>query len=434
MLDDWGFPRVFVEAILEASVTCEEPFQTLPRHKQFAAILGSAECLAALFCVDVNQCCAMESPLASAAIDRLGLCKEDLAKLSSDAYGAWDEWRGLFRVTKQEDNLALPLLSKRQPSDGVPAEPFGGTDGPCADDLLILVAEDNIQQRHFLCDMLRAAGHRVIIAENGNQAQWLALEKRPDIVIADWRMPELDGIGLCHALRSTKVGRAIYFILVTAADDEDVLLRAYESGVDDFVIKPFRPRTFHSRMKAAERLIHVEKEMRRERTELRRIAGELSIANRKLETATLTDFLTELPNRRFLMQHLDQQWSAARRNHRELACLLIDVDHFKQVNDRYGHGVGDTVLQTVAVILRDHKPQGGYRLPLRRRGVRRCVAGNSGGHRSRSCRTPPPRDRARSRVTSGLDPSHHHQHRPCVLLKHNGKCERTLGYGRPGSL
>jgi diguanylate cyclase (GGDEF)-like protein len=96
-------------------------------------------------------------------------------------------------------------------------------------------------------------------------------------------------------------------------------------------------------------------QVRDERARLRQVAGELADANRRLESASLTDFLTELPNRRFFMQQMEQHWAASVRRRRRLACLLIDVDHFKAINDRYGHAVGDLVLKELAATLRQNK-------------------------------------------------------------------------------
>ena len=93
-------------------------------------------------------------------------------------------------------------------------------------------------------------------------------------------------------------------------------------------------------------------QLRRDKEELRRYAAELAFANRKLQEAALTDHLTGLPNRRFAMERLAQEWASSVRTGQLLACLFMDIDHFKQVNDRYGHDVGDQVIHETGVVLK----------------------------------------------------------------------------------
>jgi two-component system, cell cycle response regulator len=356
MLNDWRLPDVFVDAVLEMAAPSAEPFRSLARHKKLAAILGSAQRLAA-FCLENPDRSKTESPdawrtIAGREIDRLGIDRDLLPRLYDDVVSNWREWGDRNHGTP----LADSLLPKRAPEFATETgHPYGPKDRNLTNGLVILVVDDNDSQRRLLGNVLCPAGHSVISADNGETALRLALEHQPDVVIADWQMPKMDGLQLCDALRQTKIGRPVYFVLITGDEDEEVLVEAFERGVDDFVTKPFRPRALQSRVKAAQRIIGVENEIRRERADLRRLGGELALANRKLESASLTDFLTDLPNRRFLMQSLDQQWSAATRNDHELSCLLVDVDHFKSVNDRYGHALGDAVLQELATVLRQYK-------------------------------------------------------------------------------
>jgi len=107
-----------------------------------------------------------------------------------------------------------------------------------------------------------------------------------------------------------------------------------------------------TRLRAAQRLVHLQAAWEKDRTQLRQIAAELAVANRRLANAALTDLLTGLPNRRSAMDQLEQAWSAASRSGLALAVMVVDIDHFKQINDTYGHAAGDMVLREAAATLR----------------------------------------------------------------------------------
>jgi diguanylate cyclase (GGDEF)-like protein len=135
-------------------------------------------------------------------------------------------------------------------------------------------------------------------------------------------------------------------------EDEEKLIEAFESGVDDFMSKPLRPRVFEAHLRAGRRVVRLQEEIERDREEIRRYAAELAVTNRKLEEAAMTDFLTGFANRRYAMERIEQEWAASLRSGRPLACLVIDIDEFKRVNDTHGHDVGDLVLRQTAAALK----------------------------------------------------------------------------------
>jgi diguanylate cyclase (GGDEF)-like protein len=191
-------------------------------------------------------------------------------------------------------------------------------------------------------------GCTVHSAENGRDALALALQVLPQIVISDWLMPVMDGLDLCRALRAAEWGQSIYVIMLTGVETEDKIIEAFEAGVDDYITKPVSARALNARMRAAMHYVKLLEAWEHDRAQLKQFAKDLSISNRRLEFAAMTDLLTSLPSRRAGMEALSKAWSNSQRTGLPVAALMIDVDHFKNINDRYGHATGDMVLKAVA--------------------------------------------------------------------------------------
>lgn len=117
--------------------------------------------------------------------------------------------------------------------------------------LRTMVVDDETSMRALLASLLRSEGHEVFEAANGRQALEMALELQPQVMVVNWMMPEMDGIEMTRALRQTKIGRGIYILIVTAFGDDERLIEAFESGVDDFIGKPIKPRVFSARLRGA---------------------------------------------------------------------------------------------------------------------------------------------------------------------------------------
>ena len=135
-------------------------------------------------------------------------------------------------------------------------------------------------------------------------------------------------------------------------ETDDRLVEAFEGGADDFMNKPLKPRVLAARLRAGQRVVKLQQEIERDREEIRRFAAELAVTNRRLQEAALTDALTGFPNRRYAMERVEQEWSSSSRNKRPLACMVVDVDEFKRINDTHGHDVGDAVLRQAASALK----------------------------------------------------------------------------------
>ncbi len=219
----------------------------------------------------------------------------------------------------------------------------------------IIVAEDDESSRRLLVRQLERSGYEVIACANGREALAALRELGSGIVVADWNMPEMDGLELCRAvqeLRRLDALGAVYFILLTAESDEEMIVRGLESGADDYVTKPCRQRELLARIRAGQRLFDLQLENWMRRVELERKNAELDLLTTRLEKLANTDALTGVANRRQLLARLDDAWALSTRHGQPLGVAILDIDRFKSINDTHGHAVGDEVLRTIAALCR----------------------------------------------------------------------------------
>jgi diguanylate cyclase (GGDEF)-like protein len=198
---------------------------------------------------------------------------------------------------------------------------------------------------------LSAAGYEPLVAENGVHALAIVHQRQPRIVISDWLMPKMDGLQVCREIRSLQAEGLTYFIMLTVQSDKARLMEAFDAGVDDFLSKPFHEGELLARVRAGARLVHMYDELKERSQALGRSNTELCRLNEKLRQTATTDDLTKLFNRRQAMVRLREQWAIADRYGQPLSVAMVDIDHFKRVNDTYGHLRGDIVLQQIGIVL-----------------------------------------------------------------------------------
>lgn len=218
--------------------------------------------------------------------------------------------------------------------------------------LRVLVVDDDSAPRKLLTILAERAGCRWAEASDGQEALAKVLEFRPDIVVTDWMMPGMDGVELVRAIRSCVDTPRPYIMLATALEEEDRLVEAFDAGVDDFIAKPLSLKMVAARLQAGQRIVRLHKENQRHIEELQQFSAKLALSNERLRELAVTDELTSLPNRRYAMERIQQEWSASERRQSPLSCMVIDLDGFKQINDYCGHERGDEVLRTVAGTIR----------------------------------------------------------------------------------
>jgi len=203
----------------------------------------------------------------------------------------------------------------------------------------IAVVEDEASYRNLLTRLLTDAGYEVRSASDGAAGLVLVRQWAPDAALVDWLLPTLDGGAVTRAIKSDPELERIFVIIASARGEGLMRAEGIEIGADDYLVKPIEPKELMARL--------------RNGLMLRRLQAELEEKNRELARLAATDPLTELPNRRSFDRNLEREIQGARRHGDPLALILLDIDEFKSVNDRFGHDVGDEVLRETASRLRD---------------------------------------------------------------------------------
>jgi diguanylate cyclase (GGDEF)-like protein len=210
----------------------------------------------------------------------------------------------------------------------------------------ILVVEDDIISRKLLEKTVKSWGHEVVAAENGRKAWEIFQDDEIKFIIADWMMPEMDGVTLCQKIRATDTSGYIYFILLTGKDKKEDVIQGLEAGADDYVAKPFDMEELKVRIRAGERILNLEKELKEKHDELSRL-------NKRLEEIARTDPLMEIGNRRAFYEEIRKVHHRSCRYLQGYGIIMIDIDNFKNYNDTYGHVEGDKILKIVATTLKE---------------------------------------------------------------------------------
>jgi two-component system, cell cycle response regulator len=206
----------------------------------------------------------------------------------------------------------------------------------------ILIADDDKLSRRILQTTLQKAGYEVVSAEDGISAvRTLSQADGPRLALLDWMMPGMKGVDVIRSVRSLINMPYVHMILLTSRQSKEDIVAGLESGADDYLTKPFDPEELRARLRTGERILRLEDNLVQAREEMRFKATH--------------DALTCLWNRGMILDILQREINRARRDGEKggVTVVLGDVDHFKKVNDTYGHATGDEVLREVAYRLTD---------------------------------------------------------------------------------
>jgi diguanylate cyclase (GGDEF)-like protein len=202
----------------------------------------------------------------------------------------------------------------------------------------VLVADDSAVSRKLVEQTLSEKRYSLVFAKSGRETVAHFAEHHPAIVIVDWIMPDLTGIEICKHIRSNARASYTYIILLTGKSGMESRVEGLAAGADDYLTKPFHPEELIARVGVGLRIMELQRE--------------IEVKNAMLQELALTDPLTSLPNRRAVEDWAARQLSGAARYGFSFWVALADLDHFKSVNDTYGHEAGDTVLKTFSQILK----------------------------------------------------------------------------------
>ncbi len=355
MLADWGFPAEHVEAIGDFGRGEQDPSEMTPGRRGLVSSLRLGQAIAGV-CIQDGDASGAWADLIGTA-ERLGIDSESIQSLASDVAASWEDWGAVLSLPTQS-LPAFPDASHAEAEDDAHDDGASSVDEPVSTTpsrkkSRVLAVDDERLSLKLIRHHLEKAGHEVLVASNGDQALEIAMREDPPIIVTDWRMPGMNGLDLVRMLRRYERGRATYIILLTGSDDEEQVVEAFDAGIDDYVTKPFNPRVLLARVGAGERVAHLQEQVEEDRRMQQHQMKELAILNRKLKKASITDPLTGLANRRYAMERMRESWSGIERLPKPMALVMIDIDHFKRVNDEYGHAAGDAVLQKVADVFRD---------------------------------------------------------------------------------
>jgi len=202
----------------------------------------------------------------------------------------------------------------------------------------VLVADDEAVSLRLIESSLRRWGYDVVVATDGVEAlRNLLLPDAPQLAVLDWLMPGLDGAQVCESIRARKSELYTYIILLTGKHAKVDVVAGLEAGADDYIAKPFEPQEFRVRLRTGKRILCLMEQLTTAREALRDLAAR--------------DPLTRLWNHNSIIELLDNELNRAEREGACVGVILADLDHFKSVNDTFGHLVGDRVLREAALAL-----------------------------------------------------------------------------------
>ena len=224
---------------------------------------------------------------------------------------------------------------------------------------LILAVDDQNTNLQYLGEILESLDYEIALAMNGRQALEFLVSEKPDLILLDIMMPEMDGIETCLHIKKNIAYKNIPVIFLTAKTEIEDISRAFSAGAVDYITKPFHPDELKARIKNHLELkqMHDElsaafakiEEQNRISTELNEILLKKSI---ELEAQATTDYLTGLFNRRYLMGKISDEHLRFKRTNQVFSLVISDIDHFKNFNDTWGHECGDVILKNLSDLMK----------------------------------------------------------------------------------
>jgi diguanylate cyclase (GGDEF)-like protein len=351
LLDEWGLPEVLIQAAFHHENPDAAGFADGSRVQTLTHSLSFASSLAHVCMVDEESRWGLLPALLARAA-RLGIGGDKLNELVDKMVERWREWGAKLQVRTKDIPPFAEILAASPPLRrmGTVADTENRrAPSPC---LLVQLIGIPLPELPALMQQIENLGHHPVLVDDTAEGLAQALRRPAQIVIADMSMPGMTSTDFCRSLRRTPTGKECYALLLATPEEESRILEAIDAGADDVLVKPLNAQTLRVHLNTAARMLILKDEIHRERLGIMRSTDEFAVAQKRLLQDALTDTLTQLPNRRNGLDFLASELIFAQASGAPLACLMLDIDHFKRINDSFGHAAGDAVLRQLADILR----------------------------------------------------------------------------------
>ncbi|MGL4502442.1 MAG: diguanylate cyclase [Planktothrix sp.] len=214
------------------------------------------------------------------------------------------------------------------------------------EDFFVLIVDDITNNLKLVGKILDDVGYNTTFATSGFQALNRLKDNKIDLILLDLMMPEMDGLEVCQFIKNDPELQEIPIIFLTASYEEEKLIQAFELGAVDYITKPFIINELLARVKT-----HLT---------LKQTTDNLKRALLKLQQLSQLDPLTQILNRRSFFEYIENQFNLAIQNKSLFSLLILDLDHFKQINDNYGHLTGDQILINFTLAIQNYLRSGDY--------------------------------------------------------------------------
>ncbi len=344
MLDSWGLPPVFTMAVRSHELPPNDCSTPGTRAHALCVALNLATKIGRMLNVDEAHRRKQVSVLLSTAAV-LGLVEKEITQLIAEVVEDWHAWAKDLKLPvslKHDWKELLSLQPGSLPEDLEEGLEQGGLE-------ILLWIEDEARC-HRLANQLAAMNFRVTAMPEWSLDAGISLDAGKTVVILDAGNSRRPAIEQLNHLRKY-AGDALYVMALIPDDAEGEVMQLLAQGVVDYLVYSASAAALTVRLANARRLLSLQEEVRTERELVAHSADDWARSNRRLLHEALTDALTQLPNRRYGLDRFNQEWDIAVSNNLPIACLMLDIDHFKRVNDQYGHDSGDVVLRQVATVV-----------------------------------------------------------------------------------